>query len=175
MSWYWDARETCSIIKSLFAEKSTVPNGNRMHFPRHVGACSIRKIKLLTMLVWNRRLFTARMPHAPPDHTFLRQARRPKTGLKLVYVSIFRTTRSRFGRQFERLQRVFTLRIPGTPLNNSSAPGTWPKQWVHYCTVDTWNLSGTWIGYQKGYSVFLPSEYQAHRPKIPFCSGASLK
>ena len=38
-----------------------------------------------------------------------------------------------------------------------------------------WNLYCASISYYKGYSVLLTSEYQARRPKIQFCRGASPK
>ena len=78
----------------------------------------------------------------------------------------------RFDRQWERLQRVFTLRISGAPPESSfplkaHRPSSgWTLLYAFYA----WNLSDASIGNEKGYSVFLPSEYQARRPKVPFRS-----
>ena len=53
-----------------------------------------------------------------------------------------------------------------------SAQGASPQQcgWTLLYAFYAWNLSDASIGNEKGYSVFLPSEYQARRPKVPFRS-----
>ena len=78
----------------------------------------------------------------------------------------------RFDRQWERLQRVFTLRISGAPPESSfplKARRPNSGRTLLYAFY-AWNLSDVSIGNEKGYSVFLPSEYQARRPKVPFRS-----
>ena len=59
----------------------------------------------------------------------------------------------------ESLRRVFTVRTLGAP----------PEQCVNtpVRVILVWLTS---IGNEKGWSVFLPSEYQARRPKVPFRS-----
>ena len=59
----------------------------------------------------------------------------------------------------ESLRRVFTVRTPGAS----------PEQCMNtpVRVIVVWRAS---IGNEKGYSVFLPSEYQARRPKVPFRS-----
>ena len=97
------------------------------------------------------------------------KARRPNSGWTLMYVLYLKSI-WRFDRQWERLQRVFTLRISGAPPESSfpfkaRRPNSgWTLLYVVYLKSD-----GS-IGNEKGYSVFLPSEYQARRPKVPFRS-----
>ena len=82
------------------------------------------------------------------------------------------TRLTRLDRQWKRLERVFTLRISGAPPESSfllkaRRPNSgWTLLYAFYA----WNLSDASIGNEKGYSVFLPSEHQAHRPKVPFRS-----
>ena len=78
----------------------------------------------------------------------------------------------RFDRQWKRLQRVFTLRISGAPPESSfplKARRPNSGRTLLYAFY-AWNLSDVSIGNEKGYSVFLPSEHQARRPKVPFRS-----
>ena len=52
------------------------------------------------------------------------------------------------------------------PLKARRPSSGWTLLYAFYA----WNLSDASIGNEKGYSVFLPSEYQARRPKVPFRS-----
>ena len=79
---------------------------------------------------------------------------------------------TRLDRQWKRLERVFTLRISGAPPESSfPLKARRPNSgWTLLYAFYAWNLSDGSIGNEKGYSVFLPSEYQARRPKVPFRS-----
>ena len=122
---------------------------------------------------WERlqRVFTLRISGAPPESSFPLKARRPNSGWTLLYVLYLKSI-WRFDRQWERLQRVFTLRISGAPPESSfPLKARRPNSgWTLLYAFYAWNLSDVSIGNEKGYSVFLPSEHQARRPKVPFRS-----
>ena len=82
------------------------------------------------------------------------------------------TRPTRLDRQWKRLQRVFTLRISGAPPESSfPLKARRPNSgWTLLYAFHAWNLSDALMGNEKGYSVFLPSEDQARRPKVPFRS-----
>ena len=82
------------------------------------------------------------------------------------------TRLTRLDRQWKRLERDFTLRISGVPPKSSfPLKARRPNSgWTLLYAFYPWNLSDTSIGNEKCYSVFLPSEYQARRPKVPFRS-----